>query len=338
MKCTSWILVTCLGVAAALPARSDPVSDFYRGKTVHMIIGYGAGGGYDLYGRLAAEFLGRHIPGRPTVVAHNMPGAGSLKAAQYLFVAAPRDGTFIGTVTQTIALDAAAADNLAIDSGAIRYIGRMTANIDVGVAARRSSVASFDDARLRQVAIGATGGGSPAGLLPLSLNAYAGAKFKVIRGYQGAPEVILAMERGEVEAAAAIGLPYLIATRRNWIEKGDAVLLYQSALRRHPLLADVPTLPELGLTDTGRAILRVVAGTAEIGRSIMTTPGIPEERLAALRKAFQDMLRDPDFLATCQQQNITLEPGAGEDLDLIVRQTRELPGPILAKFTELLRQ
>ena len=144
--------------ATASSLRADPVADFYRGKTVHMIIGYGVGGGYDLYARLAAEFLGRHISGHPTVVPHNMPGAGSLKAAQYLFVAAPRDGTYIGTVTQTIAVDAAAAENAPIDATRLRYIGRLTGNVDVGVAPPHSPIRSFDDARTRQVPVGATVG------------------------------------------------------------------------------------------------------------------------------------------------------------------------------------
>jgi tripartite-type tricarboxylate transporter receptor subunit TctC len=326
-----------LSVFAAVSAlRADPIADFYRNKTVHLVIGYGVGGGYDLYGRLAAAFLGRHIPGNPIVVPQNMPGAGSLKAAQYLSAAAPRDGTVMATVTQTLALDAAAAGIAAIDVARLAYVGRLTSAIDVGIALPKSGIKTFEDVRSRPVTVGSTGAASLAGILPVALNLYAGAKFKPIKGYQGAPDVMLAMERGEIESAAAIAIPYLVATRRNWIEKGEVNFLYQNAIKRHPLLATVATAAELGLDEDGRKALRVLAATAEIGRSILTTPDVPPGRLGALRDAFQAMLKDPDFLAASERQNLAIDGAGGEELDAIVRdtvqQTRDL-----ARFSDLFK-
>jgi tripartite-type tricarboxylate transporter receptor subunit TctC len=317
--------------------RADPVADFYRGKTVTMIIGYGAGGGYDLYGRLAAEFLGRHIPGGPTIVPQNMPGAGSFKAAQYLYSAAAKDGAYLGSVAQTIALDTAMADDPALDATKLPYIGRLTSNVDTGVASLQSGIHSFDDVRTKTYAVGTSGGASTAVVYPAALNGFAGAKLKLVKGYQGVADVVLALERGEVEVGGAVGLPILLARHPDWL-KGGATIIYQAALTRDHLIPDVPTLPELGLTDEGKTVLRAIAGTAEIGRSILTTPGVPPERLAALRKAFQEMVKDPDFLAACDKRNIMLAPATGEEMDVIVAQTMQIPKAVVLKIPPLLKQ
>ncbi len=318
-------------------AHADTVADFYHGKTIHMIIGYGAGGGYDLYGRIAAEFLGRHIPGNPLVIPQNMPGAGSFKAAQYLFSAAAKDGTYLGSVSQTLALDTATSEKPSLDATKLPYIGRLTSNIDTGVALLKTGIKSFDDVRRKQFTVGTTGGASTAVLLPASLNAFAGAKFKLVKGYQGAADVLLAVERGEVEVAGAVGIPNMQSRHPEWLT-GGATIIYQAALKRNRLLPNVPALPELGLTDEGKAVLRAIASTAEIGRSVIGTPDIPADRLAALRKAFQDMLKDPDFLAACKKRNITLDVGTGEDMDAIVRDTMRMPKSVLSKIPPLLNQ
>ena len=150
------------------------------------------------------------------------------------------------------------------------------------------------------------------------------AKFKVVKGYHGAPDLILAMERGEIDIVGATGIPYVLSRYPGWITKGEATILYLSGLKRHPLLPDVPAIPELSVTEDGRAVLRAIGGSAEVGRSIMTTPGVPPERLAALRKAFQDMLADPEFLAASKQRNLMIDPATGEDIDAIVRETTGL--------------
>jgi tripartite-type tricarboxylate transporter receptor subunit TctC len=316
-------------------AQSDSAADFYRGKTIHVVIGYGAGGGYDLYGRLIAEFLGRHIPGNPAIVAQNMPGAGSFNAAQYLYNVAPRDGTYLGSVSQTLPVDAATGELKGVDATKFHYLGRLTSSIELGVAKLSLGIKSFDDVRQHVYAVGTTGGSSPAALLPTALNAYGGAKFKLVKGYQGAADLLLALERNEIDIVGATSLPNLLVKHPDWILKQQATILYQNALKRNPLLPDTPTVPELGVTEDGRAILRVIASTAEVGRSIIMTPGVPEDRVKVLRDAFQEMLKDPDFLAAVKARNLEFDPGTGQDMDAISEASKQIPARILEAFKKL---
>jgi tripartite-type tricarboxylate transporter receptor subunit TctC len=323
-------------VVSATGARADPIADFYRGKTLRLLIGYGPGGGYDLYARLVAEFLPRHLPGNPSIVPENMPGAGSFVAAKYMADVAPKDGTVLGSLAQTLALDSAVGGPAKVNAANFHYIGRITTNIDSGVALPASGIKSFDDVRAKQYTVGASGGGSTTVLYPLALNAFAGAKFKIVRGYKGTTDILLAMERGEVDVTGAYGLPGMLVSHPGWIDRGEAAILYQAALKRHRLLPNVPTLPELATSDEGRAILHAIAGTAEIGRSIIVGPGIPDERLAALRAAFSDMLKDADFLAACDQRHVMVDPGTGEEMDAITRETFALSADVLAKTGAML--
>src|SRR5262245_45889265 len=197
---------------AAAPTQADPVSDFYRGKTLRMLIGYGPGGGYDIYGRLVAEFLPRHLPGHPTIIAQNMPGAGSFVAAKYIHDVAPKDGTVLGSLAQTLALDSLTNTSAKLEVANMPYIGRAVTNIDTGVALPKSGIKSFADVRAKPYTVGASGGGSTTVLFPTALNAYAGAKFKLVRGYSGTNDILLAMERGEVDIVGAYGLPGILVT------------------------------------------------------------------------------------------------------------------------------
>lgn len=327
-------LAATLGFATGL--RADPIADFYKGNTIHLLIGFGEGGGYDVYGRLVAEFLGRHIPGNPTVVPQNLPGAGSFKAVENLYGAVPKNGTYLGAVAQTLPMDAL-IEHPDIDVTKLPYIGRVTSSIDIGVALPSSGIKSIDDLRQREVTAGSSGGGSTSVLYPLALNAYAGTKIKLVKGYSGSNEVELAQQRGEVVINPAAGLPGVVTSHPDWL-KGAMVILYQNALERSPIVPQVPTLPELAQTDEGRAAMRAIAGTAEIGRAVLTTPGVPPERLAALRKAFQDMLKDPDFIATAKQRNMMLDPASADQMDAITKETMALPKPIVESLTKLLKE
>lgn len=324
------ILVTLLASGAS----ADPVADFYSGKQIRLLIGYGVGGGYDLYARFAAEFLRKHIPGNPAIIPQNMPGAGSLKAIQYLYSVAPKDGTYLGVVDQSLVLNTAASGEK-IDVSAFRYVGRLTRNIDVGVGLPGHGFKDFADARANEIRVGVSLEASTAVLLPASLKEYGGAKFRLVRGYNGSAEIMLAMLRGEVDLVGGVGLPLLLVRNPDWVLQGKAVILYQNALERHPLLRNVPTLPELGLTPEGVTFLRAVASTAEIGRSVLTTPGVPPDRLAALRKAFQDMVADPEYLAAAEQRHIEVSPAPGERIDDIVRETAHLPQAVIDKVNAL---
>jgi tripartite-type tricarboxylate transporter receptor subunit TctC len=334
------------GVAAAIaaavvlwtvPAWAQSAAEFYRGKTLRMLIGYGPGGGYDIYGRLVAEFLPRHLPGNPTIVTQNMPGAGSFVAAKYIYDVAPKDGTVFGSLAQTLALDSLTNVNAKVDVGKMPYLGRVVTNIDVGAALPKSGIESFEDVRAKQYNVGASGGGSTTVLFPTALKTYGGAKFKLVRGYSGTIDILLAMERGEVDIVGAYGLPGILVSHPGWVHRGEATILYQASVKRHRLLPNVPALPELAQSDEGRRVLHAAASTGDIGRSILTTPGVPPDRLAVLRSAFQAMLRDPEFLATCEKRNLMIEGATGEEIDEIVRETLRLPQAVADKIGQMMQ-
>jgi tripartite-type tricarboxylate transporter receptor subunit TctC len=345
MHCARRLIVTAAAFITLLATTSapwaQPVADFYRGKTVRLIIGYGSGGSYDFYGRLAAEFLGRHIPGNPTIIPVNMPGAGGFKAIEYLYKVAPQDGTHLGSVAQQLAMTVLVDEKLGIDATRFNYLGRLTAMIDTAVALPKSGITSFEDARKREITVGAGQSTSTSALYARALNTYAGSRFKIVTGYSGTAEIQLAVERGEVEVNGGESLPTIQVHNPDWLQ-GKAVFLYQNGLKRASQLPQVPTMAELVTRDEGRQVegrevMGALAGTAEIGRAILTTPGVPQERLAALRTAFQRMLADPDFVAAVAKRNVMVEPATGEALDAVTTQTMSLPKSTIEALRTLLK-
>jgi tripartite-type tricarboxylate transporter receptor subunit TctC len=340
-KMTLGFAALLAGLMGAMPApHAQSVADFYRGKTIHVLIGYGPGGGYDIYGRLAAEFLGKFIPGNPTLVPENMPGNSSLKVVDNLLNVAPKDGTYLGSVQQALALTVLTDDKLAKmrpDIPKLHYVGRFTSNIDVAVALPQAGIKSFDEAKQHEIIVGTDQAGSMGSAFAKVLNAYAGAKLKLVKGYTGSNEVQLAAERGEVQVNGSYSLPAILVSHNDWVKQGKATILYQNAMKRYVDLPDTPTLLDLVQGDEGKTVARVIAGTAEVGRSIITTPGVPPERLAALRTAFQAMLKDPDFIATSKKRNLMIDPGTGEAMDAINEETMKLPAPMVEKLKLLLR-
>ena len=335
MKAVSLALAFLLSLASA--ATADPIADFYAGKTLRMLVGYGPAGGYDIYGRLVAEFLPKYLPGHPAIVTENMPGAGSFAAAKYMAEVAAKDGTVLGSLAQTFALNSAVGGAGKVRAADFHYIGRVTSSIDVAAALPSTGITSIADVRAKPYTVGASGRGSTTDIYPRALNAYGGTKFKIVLGYKGTNDILLAMDRGEIDVDGAYGLPGLLATHPGWI-KGEAVLLYQSSLKRHALLPNVPALPELALSDEGRAVLRAIAATAEVGRSIVVGPGVPPQRLAALRAAFATMIKDPAFIAVCDKRRLMLDAGSGADMDAIVKETFALPQPVLATIAAMLAE
>lgn len=325
----SMMLVTAPSLAPA--AKADAIEDFYRGKTVRIIVGFAPGAGYDLYGRLAAEFLGRFIPGHPTVIVENMPGAGGRRAAQYLYSAAPQDGTVMGVIVQSVALDSAIGELPGVpDASAYNAIGRLTSNVEMGIVWHTAPVETLEDAKQKTVSVGATGAGSASSFVPHLLNDLVGTKFNVIDGYQGAADVALAMERGEVEGAMQ-GLPSLRTTRAQWLTEHKVRMIWQLALQPHPDYPDVPAVGQLGRTPEEQGVLHLVAGGADIGRSLVAPPGVPAERIAALRRAFDAMTADPGFRATATKRNQEIDPMSGKDLQALLIDAAATPKDVAEK-------
>jgi len=321
--------------AHANVADADPVADFYRGRTLRIVVGYAAGGGYDIYARVFAEQIGKYLPGKPTVLAQNMPGAGSFVAAKYLHDVAPRDGTTFGCVSQTLPLDAALARRSDFDVTAMPYIGRLVDNVDIGIGYPGAPFESFADARAREIVVGATGGASPGYLLPAALIAHAGAKFKIVTGYGGSSDILLAMERREVQLGGGIGLPGVIQRHPDWIVQRKAPVLYQAALNRHPLLPAVPTLGELGSTPEDAQVLKAISGASNIGRAIITTPGVPADRLEALRSAFDAMAADRELIELMRTRGLEFGPASGREIDAIAQNIARTPRPVLDRIERL---
>ncbi|MQA67066.1 MAG: hypothetical protein GEU76_14390 [Alphaproteobacteria bacterium] len=312
-------------------ANADAIADFYKGHTVTIYIGYAPGGGYDLYGRLAARHIGRHILGSPTVVAQNMPGAGSLKLANFLYNVAPKNGSVLGVISQsTPQEEALGTSGVSYESNKFNWIGRITSNVELSVVWHTSKIQTVEDAKTREVTVAGTGPTSASVVYPKVLNGVAGTKFKVISGYGGSAEGVLAMERGET-MGALLSWASLKSTRRSWLADKKVFVLVQYAPKRHGDLPDVPAMTELGSTPDERRILALYASGAEIGRAITAPPGVPPERVKALRKAFEDMIRDGDFLAEVKKRNIEFDPLTGEELQKVVSEAGSIPPSLVAR-------
>jgi tripartite-type tricarboxylate transporter receptor subunit TctC len=305
--------------------------EFFHGKTVKLLIGTGPGGGYDTYGRMVARYLGQHLPGNPTVVPENMPGASSLVLTNYLFNSAPQDGTAIGIVNQAMAIEQfLQSPNIHYDVNQFNWIGRVSSADEMAIVWHTVPVNSINDVFTRETLMGGTGPTSSTEFVPNLLNNLVGTKFRVVSGFNGTSEVALAMERGEVEGSAT-PLESLTSYRADWVREKKIKILVQYMRERDPEVADIPTMVELGKTDEARAILGLYASGADIGRSILAPPGLPAERVAMLRAAFDHMLEDPQFLANAKTLGIQLKPLTGERLQELILNISQFPSALIPK-------
>jgi tripartite-type tricarboxylate transporter receptor subunit TctC len=243
-----------------------------------------------------------------------MPGGGGVRAAAFLHGVAPKDGSVLSVIVQSIAFDSVLGELPGkIDASTYNFIGRLTSNVETQFTWHTSPTKSLEDAKRNAVIVGATGASSPSSIVPRMLNEAIGTRFKIVQGYPGTAEASLAMERGEVEGMMQ-SLESLQTARPDWLRDKKINPIWQLALKRHPALPDVPAVGELGDTPDEQSMLKLIAGTAEIGRSLVAPPGVPAERVAALRKAFQAMVADPQFQATAKNRNATLDPLSGDAL------------------------
>jgi tripartite-type tricarboxylate transporter receptor subunit TctC len=314
------VLIACSLVTPA--AAQSSVEAFYRGRTVEVVIGTVPGGGYDLYGRLIAQYLGRHIPGQPAVIVKNMPGAGHLRMTNWLYNVAPRDGTVLATAPQALAIEQALGSaGIQYDAARFTWIGRVAPVVEVTFTWHTSKTRTLADARKRETVMGGSGPTSPTVFYLKALNALAGTRFKIIQGFPGGGATELAMQRGEVEGNTKAWAAMKVDNAA-WLRENKVNILLQYAAERSPDLPGVPLMAELGRTAPEQAALRLFARGNAMGRSIMATPGVPPERAAALRKAFMDTMADPELVAFATQRKIDLGPAlSGEALAKLVAET-----------------
>lgn len=324
------LAASCFGAVAARAQDAD-----FAHKTITIYIGNTAGGTYDLMGRLVTRHLGRFLLGNPTVVPENMPGAGTLRAANYIFNIAPRDGTALGIVTETIAVEQA-LHNPAVqfDARKLLWIGRLAASNAVHIMWHTSKVQSIADARRFEATVAGTGAGNVAETVPTLLNAVIGTRFKIIKGYPAANEAMLAMERGEVEGAA-VNWTTVKTAKAQWLADKKIKVILQDVAERGPELPDVPALGELGDSLEAKQLLGLYANTGAIGRSFFAPPGLPPAIVKALREGFAAMTKDPAFIADANQVNAELDIGSGEAVQSAVERTLNVPEPVLQRAREI---
>src|SRR6266404_6068448 len=276
---TMLVAATLLGATASLAA-ADDVADFYRGKRINFVIGYGTGGGYDIYARLFARFIGEHIPGNPTVVPQNMPGAGSRRAANWLYAVAPKDGTVLACLGQATPTDQALGQpGIQFDARKFNWIGNLVVVNNIMFVSAASGVATIDDATKKTVSIGATGASSPSVLYPQVSNNLLGTRFKIVPGYSGGGDINLAVERRELDGRGSDSWASMKSTHADWVNERLVNILFQIGPRREVDLPDVPLWRDHGQTDEQRQILDILSGDIAVGRPILTAPGVPVDRV-----------------------------------------------------------
>ena len=328
-------LTVLLISSISLTAAAD---DFYSGKQMRFVIRSEPGGGYDIYSRLIGAHIVRHIPGNPTMLPQNMPGAGGLIAANYMGERAPRDGTYLTMITDALPMDQSLGltPTLTTDLRSYGWIGNLGASNLLAYTFHTSPTKTMEDAKKRETTIGATGAGSPSTWFPVLFNNVLGTKFKVVQGYKSGLEVKLAMERGEVEAYASNTWSALMTASPELVKNKQISVFVQVGVQREKELPDVPLLTELTTDPDSKLILEFISKSFAVGRPIGTTPGVPPERLALLRKAFIETVADPIFLAAATKSGADISPIDGVTLQALVADVVGAPESLKTKVKAVL--
>ena len=319
------------------PASADPVEDFYRGRMIDMTVPGSAGGDYDLRARMVARHLGRHIPGKPAIVVRNMPGGIGIQAGNHLYNTAPRDGATLTIVFQNMpVLQAIGAAGVQFDARRFNWLGNTSGGPLVINSWHTTGITRIEQVFERELVVGASGTGSAAYIFPAALNALAGTRFKIVGGYPGGNEVNLAMEKGEVGGRGANSLASWKSGHPHWVAEKKIHFLVQIDLLRSPELPDVPLMFELAKNEADREVLIFLSSDIGISRAFATTPDTPPERVAALRKALQDMFHDPEFIADTARAQMEITPSTGEAAQRVAASMLAMPASVIARAKTLI--
>jgi tripartite-type tricarboxylate transporter receptor subunit TctC len=312
--------------------------EFYAGKTITMSTHTGPGGGYDTYLRLLSRHLGRHIPGKPTIVVMNQPGAGGLLALNYAGRVAPQDGTFLALVSQGLLVhEATGQPGIQVSLRDFKWLGNLSQSNNVAITWYTTGVKTLDDAKKRDVTVGSTGAGSISVQVPMLLNALFGTRFKIIYGYKGGAEMNLAMERGELDGRGANTWASYKATFPNEVREGKYNVLVQIGLRKDADLPNVPLLSDLVKGDAQKEpIVRFMSLSLAITRPVAAPPGVPADRVEMLRRAFDATMKDPDFLADAAKIGSEIDPMTGEEVQDAVNQIMGTPKDVIARTVAII--
>jgi tripartite-type tricarboxylate transporter receptor subunit TctC len=309
----------------------------FAGRTITLTIGYGPGSGNDVYGRLIARHIGRHIPGQPNIVAQNLPGAGSFKAANYLFQAAPKDGTAIGYISQTAATEELLGSQaIQFKTAQFNWIGRIGSYNNVTMFWHTARTKTIEDALKLESTMGATGVGSAVYIYPNMMNKVLGTKFKIISGYQGTAQTSLAMERGEVDGVTMGWFP-VKTNKRDWVEQKKINIIVQFLTERHADLPNVPTIVELARSPEEKQLFALFANDGEVGKAILAPPGVPAATVAMLRRAFDTMTKDRDYLADADKLQLEIDAMSGERLQKLIEAVMATPTSVVERAKSVLK-
>ena len=329
MRLIGVVCAAAMLVASAVRAEDD---GFYKGKTVQLVIGSTAGGGFDTDGRLMARHIGRFLPGNPAVVPQNMPGAGSIRAADYLYFTAPKDGTVIGVIDPGVYVSQLLGEpRIRFDAGQFTWLGRMVNNAPLLFTASASPIHDWHDLFSKQAIIAAAG---PAPRLNyLLLNTVLGSRIKIMTGYPGSSEMMLAMERGEIDGLS-MPWPVIKATKPEWIRDKTIVPILQTGAEKHPELSNIPRMIDLTHNDEDRQLFEFFALPSLAGRGMVAPPDLPKERTDELRTAFSNMMQDPKFLEDAARAKIDVAPMSGQALQKFFGG-KQFPARVIARAKEV---
>jgi len=319
-------------VLLATPLQAQPVDEMFKGRKLIIYCSTGPGGGYDAYARLLARHIGRHLPGNPTVVVENMPGAGGRSLMNYLYNVAPKNGTAIATVQHTTVYDALFGENgVKYDAQKLNWLGSMASFTSVGIAWHTSGVRSIEDARQKEIVMGSSGYGATSFQWTNLMNRLLGTKFKILVGYKGAADLYIAIERHELDGVAGTDWTSIRNGYHRWIENKEINIFVQFAMKPHPDLPNVPLIGDLVSSPEDKTVLRFVFLGLGFARPFLAPPVLPPETVAALRRAFDAATKDPALLADSEKIRFEVEPVDGETVQRLVSELYETPRPLIER-------
>jgi tripartite-type tricarboxylate transporter receptor subunit TctC len=329
-----WLISVGLLVATPLSSGAQSVEDFYKGKTITLSIGFDTGGGYDIYGRLLSRHMGKHIPGRPAIIVQNMPGAGSLRAAQHLFSLAPKDGTALGTFGRQMGIAPLLGTSAQYDGTKFTWIGSITNEVSTCVAWHTATVKTWADMLEKPITLGGDGPGADPDVFALLYRNVFDAKIKLVSGYHGTTPIILAMERGEVDGLCGYSWSTIRSKHQPWLQAKTINILVQAGLRKDAEIADVPLVLDMAKTEEQRQILKLILTSQETARPFAAPPGVPADRAAALRAAFDATMKDPEFLAEAKKLNLDINPLSGTAITGLLTELYAMPKSVIEKAAQ----
>jgi tripartite-type tricarboxylate transporter receptor subunit TctC len=329
--------VACFALGAHT-ASAQGVAEFYKGKTIQIIVGFGAGGGYDLYARALGRHLGKYVPGNPNVVVQNMEGAGSVRAANYVYGGSPKDGTVIAAVNQNAPMyQLLGGAGARFEAAHLQWLGSMTNSNGTVYTWHSSGIKTLDDAKLKEVPMGAVGAQSDSVIFPNLINELLGTKFKPITGYAGSTQIHLAMERGEVMGRGGNSWSSLQTSNPSWIKENKINLLVQVGFEKEPDLRNVPMLLDLVKDEESKGVIRVISLPTAIGYGHWLAPEVPKDRLAALRAAYLAVMKDAEFIKETEKTRMDIRVQTGAEVEALVNQVIKTPQSVLDRTAQILK-